>query len=327
MKQSQLSLLILFALALAACGAPATEVALPEAQVNVVEATATAPVVSEVVFPLTVIDGLGRTLTLDAPAVRIITLAASNTELLFAINAGTQIVGRDPFSDYPAEALAITDIGDTFVELNTELIVSLEPDLVLAAEITPPEQVAQLEQVGIPVYWLGNPADFDGLYANITTLGQITDHEQDAADLIASLQQRVTTVDNALANVTERPSVFYELDASDPAAPWTSGSGTFIDLIINRAGGVNAAAALQGSYAQFSIEQLLVENPDVILLGDSNYGVTPENVAQRAGWGALSAVQNSRVYPFDDNLISRPGPRLVDALEQIARLLHPDQFE
>jgi iron complex transport system substrate-binding protein len=315
---------LIFAL-LVACGAPAAT-ALPQAEVNVTEATATAPVVAETVFPLTLTDGLGRTITLDAPAERIVSLAASNTEILFAIGAGSQVIGRDPYSDYPAEAAAVTDIGDTFVELNTELIISLEPDLVLAAEITPAEQVAQLEQLGVNVYWLANPTDFEGLYANLAILGQIAGHEDEAAALSNELQQRVAAVDAAVAGVTDRPSVFYELDASDPAAPWTSGSGTFIDLIINRAGGVNAAASLSGAFAQFSIEQLLVENPDVILLGDSNYGVTPENVAARAGWDGLLAVQTGQVFAFDDNLISRPGPRLVEALERIARILHPDLF-
>jgi iron complex transport system substrate-binding protein len=283
--------------------------------------------VPQAVFPLEITDGLQRTISLDAPAQRIVSLAASNTELLFAVGAGGQIVGRDPYSDFPAEAQAITDIGDTFVELNTELIISLEPDLVLAAEITPVEQVAQLEQLGITVFWLANPTDFERLYANIATLGQMTDREDEAAALANDLQQRVAAVDAAVAGLTDRPVVFYELDASDPAAPWTAGTGNFIDLIINRAGGINAARALQGAYAQFSIEQLLVENPDVILLGDANFGVTVESVATRAGWDALLAVQTGQVFAVDDNLISRPGPRLVEGLELVARLLHPDLFE
>lgn len=318
--------ILALALMLAACGAPVAEATLPAPAVSSQEQTATPVTVAEAVFPLTLTDGLQRTITLDAPAQRIISLAASNTEILFAIGAGGQMVGRDPFSDYPAEALNVADIGDTYVELNTELIISLEPDLVLAAEITPMEQVTALEQLGVTVYWLANPTDFEGLYANLAIVGQMTDHEAQAADAASALQTRVAAVDSALADVADRPTVFYELDASDPAAPWTSGAGTFIDLLINRAGGVNAAAGVQGAFTQFSIEELLVQDPDFVLLGDSNYGVTVESVAQRAGWSDLSAVQNGNVYPFDDNLISRPGPRLVDALEQIARLLHPDQF-
>lgn len=324
MKRTMLSALLLIAILLAACGAPATQPTLPAPVVNASQATATtAPAV---VFPLTIVDGLQRTLTLDAPAQRIVSLAPSNTEILFAIGAGPQLVGRDVLSDFPAEAQAVTDIGDTFIELNVELIISLEPDLVLAAEITPVEQVTQLEQLGVTVFWLANPVDFEGLYANLVTVGQMTGHDLEAADLAAALQARVAAVDTAVAARTDTPSVFYELDASDPAAPWTSGAGTFIDLLISRAGGQNAAAGLQGAFAQISIEELLVQDPDVILLGDAAYGITVESVGQRAGWSDLAAVQAGSVYPFDDNLVSRPGPRLVEALEELARLLHPDLF-
>jgi len=325
MKRIMQSGLLLFAIFLVACGAPAIQATLPAPAVSAAQATATsAPAVT---FPLTITDGLQRPITLAAPAQRIISLAPSNTEIVFAIGAGSQLVGRDVLSDFPTEAQAVTDIGDTFIELNTELIISLQPDLVLAAEITPVEQVAQLEQLGLTVFWLSNPLDFEGLYANLTTVGQLTGYELEAADLSAALQARVAAVDSAVAARAETPTVFYELDASDPLAPWTSGAGTFIDLLISRAGGQNAAAGLQGAFAQISIEELLVQDPMVILLGDAAYGITVESVGQRAGWSGLAAVQAGGVYPFDDNLISRPGPRLVDALEELARLLHPDLFD
>ncbi|MCW5877476.1 MAG: cobalamin-binding protein [Anaerolineales bacterium] len=317
-----LSTLLLLSLLLAACGAPVAE--LPAPEVDVAEAPAT-PEVAENTFPLTVSDGMGREITLESPAQQIVSLAPSNTELLFALGAGSQLVGRDMYSDHPAEAANVADIGDTYGSLNTEFITSLEPDLVLAAGTTPPEQVTALEALGITVYWLGDPSDFEGLYQNIYTVGQLTGRDQEANDLAADLQDRIAAVDDALTGKTETPTVFYELDASDPAAPWSAGEGTFIDMIITRAGGENIVADL-GMYPQVSIEELLVRNPDLIVLGDSNFGVTPESVAARAGWGTLAAVQNGEVHPFDDNLISRPGPRLVEALEQLARLLHPDRF-
>lgn len=324
MKRLTLSYLLFVAILLAACGGPATQATLPAPQVNASLATATsAPAVT---FPLTITDGLQRTITLQAPAQRIVSLAPSNTEILFAIGAGEQLVGRDELSDFPPEAQDVTDIGETYIELNTELIISLQPDLVLAAEITPDEHVAQLEQLGITVFWLKNPTDFESLYANLITVAQMTGHHLEAADLAAALQTRVAAVDAAVAARTETPTVFYELDASDPAAPWTSGAGTFIDLLISRAGGQNAAAGLQSAFAQISIEELLVQDPEVILLGDAAYGITVESIGQRAGWSDLAAVQSGSVYPFDDNLVSRPGPRLVDALEELARLLHPDLF-
>lgn len=318
---------IIFALVLTACGAPASipEATLPAPEVNTTQTTATP--FPQTTYPLTITDGLQRTLTLDAPAQRIISLAPSNTEILFAIGAGPQVIGRDPLSDYPAEAQAVTDIGDTYIQLNVELIISMEPDLVLAAEITPPEQVAQLEQVGVVVFWLANPRDFEGLYANLITVGQLTGHDIEAATLAESLRTRVSAVQNAVTSVVDKPVVFYEVDGlTDPNAPYTAGTGTFIDLIINAAGGQNAAGALEG-YKQMSIEELLVQNPDFILLGDSAYGATPEIVAQRAGWGELAAVLANQVLPFDDNLMSRPGPRMIDAVEQLARLLHPNLFD
>ncbi|MEN8173774.1 MAG: ABC transporter substrate-binding protein, partial [Chloroflexota bacterium] len=146
--------------------------------------------------------------------------------------------------------------------------------------------------------------------------------------LISGLDARVKAVQEIIAPLSSRPTVFYELDATDPANPWTVGSGTFIDYIISTAGGFNAASALEGDYAQISAEQLIAINPSIILLGDAIYGVvTVENVAERPGWDAISAVINNAIYTIDPNLMSIPGPRLVDALEETARILHPDVFE
>jgi iron complex transport system substrate-binding protein len=246
--------------------------------------------------------------------------------MLFALDAGGQTVGRDDYSDYPEEALALSSIGDTFAGINSESIVALLPDLVLAAEITPIEYVTELETLGVTVFWLPNPVDLDGLYENLNTLAVLTGREDEANTLIDDLQARVSTVEAALAAVEEQPTVFYELDASDPAAPWTAGAGTFIDQLIAQAGGINIGAVLDGAYAQLSIEELLLQDPSIILLGDAAYGVTVESLSDRAGWSVLSAVQNGQVFPFDDSISSRPGPRLVDALEELARLLHPDLF-
>lgn len=308
---------------LAACG-PAAAATLPAPQVNVEQATSAPAATASTEISLT--DGLGRAVTLPAPASRVISLAPSNTEILFALGAGPLLVGRDDASDYPVEATGIASVGDTFVGLNSEQIVALQPDLVLAAEITPPEYIAELEQLGITVFWLANPLDLNGLYANLDIVGQLTGHQEEASALNEQLRARVAAVDTALQNIEDTPTVFYELDASDPAAPWTSGPSTFIDLLITRAGGQNVGSILGKPFAQMSIENLLQQNPDFILLGDAAYGVTIESVGQRAGWSQLAAVQNGQVVPFDDNLVSRPGPRLIDALEQLARLLHPEQF-
>jgi iron complex transport system substrate-binding protein len=212
-------------------------------------------------------------------------------------------------------------------QYSQEAIVALKPDLVLAAGINPPELVKSLEDLGLTVYYLSNPTTLEELYINLETMGALTGHSSDAAALSDSLQARVAAVDDKLAGVPDHPSVFYEIDATDPAKPYTYGPGTFGDLLIQRAGGTNIGAELKDPYPQISLEQLVVDNPDVIVLGDSNYGVTVDAVKGRPGWEALKAVQQGAIYLFDDNLVSRPGPRLVDGLEALTKLLHPDLFE
>ena len=274
--------------------------------------------------PITLTDGLDRTITLAGPAQRIVSLAPSNTEILYAIGAGAQVVGRDEFSNYPDAAASLPTVGGSFGGYNNEAIVALKPDLVLAAEINTPEQVQALEDLGLMVFYLANPTTLDGMYANLVTVASLTGQDGNAKTLVASLMARVAVVEKQAVLVTERPTVFYELDSTDPNAPYTAGPGTFIDTLINMAGGVNVAAGMGAAWGQLSVEELVVQDPAIILLGDAAYGVTVESVGQRAGWEGLQAVKTSRVYPFNDDLVSRPGPRLVDALEALYGLLHPD---
>lgn len=276
---------------------------------------------------LTLTDGLGRTVTLASPAQRVVSLAPSNTEILFALGAGDKVVGRDQFSDYPPEVESIDKVGGSMGEYSLEAIVALKPDLVLASELNSPELVASLEKLGLTVYYLPNPKSFEDLYTNLETVATLTG--RDATKLTDSLKARVTAVDEKIAPLSSRPTVFYEVDATDPSKPYTAGVGTFINLIINRAGGANFTelAGITDQYPQVGLELLVVTPPDIIILGDSMWGTTPEVVAERPGWDALLAVTEGRVFPFDDNLVSRPGPRLVDGLEALARLLHPDAFK
>jgi iron complex transport system substrate-binding protein len=271
-------------------------------------------------------DGLGRQVILAQPAQKVVSLAPSNTEILFAIGAGGQTVGRDMFSDYPAEALSLPDIGGSMGEYNLEAIVALQPDLVLAAEINPTELVKSLEDLGLTVFYLANPTTLEEMYDNLGIVAQLTGREAESAALVESLKARVAAVDEKIAPLSSRFSVFYEIEASNPSQPWTAGKGTFITLLIERAGGYNIAAELD-SYPQLSVEQIVTDDPMFIILGDAMWGVTVESVGQRPGWENLTAVQNGNIFPFDDNLASRPGPRLVDGLETLAKILRPELFE
>lgn len=312
---------------LTACAPQATQTTAPVAtEAPATEAPATVVPTESAANTLSFTDGLGREVKLDGPAQKVVSLAPSNTEIVFAIGAGGQTVGRDAFSDYPEAAKSVADIGSTFEALNTELIVSLNPDLVLAAEINTPEQVKQLEDLGLTVYYLKNPLTLEEMYANLEIVAQLTGHAEEAATLIESLKARVAAVDEKIAPLSSRPSVFYELDATDPAKPFTAGKGTFITQLIERAGGSNIAADIEG-YPQLSLEQVVAADPAFIILGDARYGVSAETIAQRPGWENLTAVKNGNIFPFNDDLVSRPGPRLVDALEELAKLLQPDLFE
>jgi iron complex transport system substrate-binding protein len=286
-----------------------------------------APAATAAPAPIKLTDGLGRSIELAAPAQRIISIAPSNTEILFALGAGEQFIGREEMSDYPDEAKNVTSIGSVFQKLNTEAIVALNPDLILAAEINSPEQVQALEDLKLNVYYLQNPKTFDELYANLETVGKLTGRSAEATTLNESLKARYDAVIEKVSQAKDAPTVFYEIDATDPTKPYTSGPGTFIDLVITLAGGKNIGSELKDAFAQISSEELVNQNPDLIVLGDALYGVTPESVAQRPGWNALNAVKNNQVFAFDDNLISRPGPRLVDGLEEMAKLLHPELFK
>jgi len=230
---------------------------------------------------ITLTDGLGRTVALDQPAERIVSLAPSATEILFAVGAGDQVVGRDSFSNYPESVLELQDVGGSMGDYSFETIASLNPDLVVLTEINTPEQVKALEDLGLTVYYIKNPVQLDGLYPILETVGQLTGHDKEAADLVDSLTARVAAVTETIAKSQAKPLVFYELDGSDAAKPWTSGAA---------------------------------------------YGMTAEQVATRAGWETLTAVKNNAIYPFNDDMASRPGPRMVDGLEALAKLIHPELY-
>ncbi|HND49108.1 MAG TPA: cobalamin-binding protein [Anaerolineales bacterium] len=320
-KNLILTLLIALVAACAPAPQPTATVVPVSTEISVTDVVATEAVAEGLSFT----DGLGREVTLTAPAQRVVSLAPSNTEILFAVGAGDQVIGRDEFSDYPAEAASIESVGGSMGEYSAEAIVALEPDLVLAAEINTPELVSQLEDLGLTVYYLSNPTTIEEMYTNLEIVGQLTGH--DTTEMVDSLKARVAAVDEKIAPISSRPSVFYEIDASDPSKPWTYGPGSFGNLLIERAGGFNIASDAPDSYPQLSLEQVVVANPSVILLGDSMWGVTPESVLDREGWNTILAVQNNQIFPIDDNLISRPGPRLVDGLEALAKILHPGLFE
>ena len=326
--QLRISLFVLIiSLLLAACGSTdqVEPTSIPLEPASVLDT----PVPTEEPQPeqIVITDDLGVELVLDAPVQTIVSISPSLTEILFSVGAGDRLVGRDSNSLYPEAALEAKDLGGMWDGIPVEDLLALEPDLILAGEIFAAEAIQELRDLGLNVYWQANPDDFDGLYKNIKQIAVLTETEDEAEILISSMQDRVSALDNTLQTAAEIPLVFYELDASEPASPFTTGSGTFISYIIEKAKGQNLGDVLDGEWAQISSEELIAQNPDYILLADTLYGVTLESVAERAGWAEIKAVVDGNLYPFDPFILSVPGPRLVDGFEQVAKIIHPELFD
>lgn len=333
--------LLFLLLALAGCGATATApatvpqpTATPAAAPTDVPQPAAAPTTvpqptatpaATTVAALT--DSAGREVALKAPPQTFVSLAPSTTEILFALGLGRQVIAVDDFSNYPAEAEALPKIGGTDFSYNYEQIAVLQPDLVLAAGITSPEAVEKIESLGIPVAVIGTPeTTLDGVFADIELAGALTGRLEQARLITGAMRARLDEIKARVATVTERPRVFWELDATDPAKPFTVGPGSYISDLLSIAGGENIFATASSPFPQVSAEQIVAADPQVILLADAQYGVTVESVLARPGWETITAIKEQRVYPINDDLVSRPGPRVIEGLESIARLLHPDRF-
>ena len=277
---------------------------------------------------VTITDVAGRTVTIAVTPERLISLAPSTTEILFAIGLAPKIVATDDFSDYPAEAKNLPKIGGLNAAYNFEQIVALKPDLIFAAGITPPETLKKLEDLKLTVVVVGTEqTSFDSIFADIALVGQATGQVEQAAQVTTAMQDQLAALKAKLATAKEKPLVYWELDATDPAKPYSVGPGNFVGDMIALAGGTNVFEKAESPFPQVSAEQVVAANPDVIILSDAAYGITIESVLKRPGWQVIAAVKQQRVAPIDDNLVSRPGPRIVAGLEATARIIHPELFK
>lgn len=266
----------------------------------------------------TITDDLGREVTISEIPERIVSLAPSNTEILFALGLGGKVVGVDTYSDYPLEATQKEKVGG-FSTINIEQVVALNPDLVLATGGEQEGFVEQLDGLGITVVAL-YPDNLDGILHDIMLVGEITGVSDAANMLTENLKQRIESVTSVVENVG-KPKVFYVV-WDEPLM--TAGQGTFPDALITLAGGTNLGATASGSWPTYSLEMLVKQDPEVIVLA---HGKSAESMESLSGWNNLTAVQNGRVYEIDYNVASRAGPRIVNALENMAGYIHHELFE
>lgn len=269
-----------------------------------------------------VIDSRGVEVVFNESPRRIVSISPAHTEILYALGLGERVVGVDRFSDYPQETWDKPRVGDAFT-LNLEVLTALEPDLVYTTFSGP---VDSIEELNIKVLYLFPPIDLSGVLDNIQLLGRITGRENHADAMVDDMETRIQQVVHRLRDVEHGPRLFYELDP----ALFTVGPNSFIGNILDMLKVRNVAEGATGPYPQVNTEVIVDKDPEVIILGDSKQylstGITVDSVGNRPGWNSITAVVDGQVYAFDDSLLSRPGPRIVEGIEGLAEILYPELF-
>jgi iron complex transport system substrate-binding protein len=265
-----------------------------------------------------VVDGAGKRVRVPARPQRIITLAPNLTEIVYAIGAGDRLVGNTTFCDYPPEAKQITKVGDT-LQPNIERIIALRPDVIFISTASQLETFTkQLDEHGIAVF-VTDPHDLDGVFRSIQTLGDLLGQQEQAEKLVSTLRARAAAIEEA---VKDRPpvTVFYQVS---PSPLWTAGRRSWVTDLIKRAGGKSVTSEVEGEWMRYSDEAALASHPEAIIMATSS----GDKMEVAAALQKSPAMINKRVYGINGDYLSRPGPRLVEGLEQIARVLHTEAFK
>lgn len=270
-------------------------------------------------YPVTVVDSLNRQVTIEKQPQKIISLSPAITEILFAIGAGDRVTGVTEYCDYPAEALNKPKVG-SFQNPNLELIISGKPDVIFVAAGIQEDFVKQFNELGIRVVTL-DAENIGQVLDNIKLAGTVTGDRARSEQVVSGLEKRIAAVRERVAGADTRPAVFFEV-WDEPLM--TAGPGSFIDDLITTAGGKNIASDAVKRFAEFSREMLIERNPDIYIL--NSHAHKPEDVKKRAGYSGLKAVKENRVYTIEDDLVTLPGPRIVEGLEEVAKIIHPEVF-
>lgn len=326
MKKTFLALLVSALMTFAAC-TPQTTGTGSATAANKTATTAAAtqgevkPGEVETTYPIQVTDGLGQAVTLQKEPERIISLAPNVTEILFALGLGDKVVGTSEFSDYPAEAAKIETLGGAISGTggyDMERIAELEPDLIVTnGAVEGLRESMKSADIAVAGYF---PQSMDKVMDQIVQIAELTNTQETGSAIVADMKARRAAVAASVAGLAQ-PTVFYEV-WGDPLM--VAGKGSFINEMIAIAGGIDIAGDSQ-LYSTYDVEQLIEQNPEIYLINDGDPALTPQTLAQRPGYGELKAVTENRVLTINADLISRPGPRLIDGLEALADLLHPDR--
>jgi iron complex transport system substrate-binding protein len=269
-----------------------------------------------------VTDQIGRALVAPENPTRVIALAPSITEVIYDLDQEKRLVGATQYSTHPSEAKSLPRVG-SYVRLDIEKIVALRPDLCVAIKDGNPKHIIdKIVSLGIPVYVI-DPRSLLQIMDTITRLGDLLHAERAAADLVDDMEKRIERVQTLVGGARSKPRVFFQIDA-EPL--FSAGNNTFIHELIELAGGINTAAG-ENPYPRYSWEDILVLQPEIVLISSMAGGLDPEDLIKTwRKWDQLSAVNNDKVFVVDADLFDRPTSRLVDGLEVIAGIIHPELF-
>ncbi|WP_286230612.1 ABC transporter substrate-binding protein [Neobacillus mesonae] len=278
------------------------------------------------VYPLTVKDATGLELTFDKAPERIVSTSPSETEILFALGLGDKIYGVSDYDDYPNEALTKPKVGGV-TKPNEEAIIAANPDLVIGGISMKDDIVKKFRGLDLPLYKT-EPKKIDDILNNIIQIGVITDTQVKAEELVAQMKKDISTVTDAAATLNEKDKKKVYIEFSPG---WTVGKGEFMDELITMAGGINIASDMEGWNA-INEEKIIQDNPEVILytakaVDDKSGKPLEELIKSRNGWGKITAIQDNNLTGIEGGIMSRPGPRITDALKQIAEAIYPDLYK
>ena len=270
---------------------------------------------------MTLTDEAGRRVVIPDRSQRIVSLAPSITEIIFALGAGNRLVGVSQFSNYPPEANRLPKVG-SYVHLNIEKILALRPDLVIGIKDGNPRAVVErLSELGVPAY-IANPTSLDEILVTIRNIGKVIGADETAMRLSEEMAGRIDEVDRRVQRAP-RPRVFFQIGI-DPIV--SAGRGTFIDALIQRAGGLNVFGR-KFAYPHVNIELVLITRPEIIFISSMAREGGFEQVRQFwQKWPDIPAVKHENIYIIDSDILDRPSPRIIDGLEMLARLIHPERF-
>ncbi len=286
---------------------------------NVPMQTAPTETTTNEAFNVSITDATGETITLTSRPERIVSLAPSTTEILAALGVEDEIVGRTEYCNYPESIEDVEEVGDTS-NPNLEAIISLDPDLVVSSIYVSEEIVNKLRELGIPVVFFNEQEGFEGTYTVITSIGELVGESEKAAEIVANMKETVkdtTEKVNAL-NKVEKPKIYYMVGYGEQ--DFTAGGGTFIGQIINLAGGENIAQSLDSWL--ISKEQIANNPPDMIIMPTNTASL--KDLQNAEFYKDLKAVKEGQVYEIDGDMISRQGPRIAEALVEMAEIINPE---